>query len=104
MRAIQIKTTGGPEVMEVVEVPTPKPGAGQVLVKIEASGVNFIDTYLREGRYPAELPFIPGQEAAGTGGEAGRGGQWFCRGRSCGVEWNARERMQSSRARRLRTC
>ena len=66
MRAIQIKTTGGPEVMELVEVPTPKPAAGQVLVKIEASGVNFIDTYLREGRYPAELPFIPGQEAAGT--------------------------------------
>ena len=66
MRAIQIKTTGGPEVMELVEIPTPKPGAGEVLVKIEASGVNFIDTYLREGRYPAQLPFTPGQEAAGT--------------------------------------
>jgi NADPH2:quinone reductase len=66
MRAIQIKTTGGPEVMELVELPTPKPATRQVLVKIEASGVNFIDTYLREGRYPAQLPFIPGQEAAGT--------------------------------------
>ena len=52
MRAIQIKTTGGPEVMELVELPTPKPAAGQVLVKIEASGVNFIDTYLREGNPP----------------------------------------------------
>jgi NADPH2:quinone reductase len=71
MRAIQIKTTGGPEVMQVVDLPTPTPGAGQVLVKIEASGVNFIDTYLREGRYPAELPFIPGQEAAGTVVELG---------------------------------
>ena len=50
MRAIQIKTTGGPEVMELVELPTPKPATRQVLVKIEASGVNFIDTYLREGR------------------------------------------------------
>jgi NADPH2:quinone reductase len=66
MRAIQIKTTGGPEVMELVDLPTPRPAAGQVLVKIEASGVNFIDTYLREGRYPAQLPFTPGQEAAGT--------------------------------------
>ena len=64
MRAIQIKTTGGPDVMELVEIPTPKPGAGQVLVKIEASGVNFIDTYLREGRYPAQLPFIPGTRPA----------------------------------------
>jgi NADPH2:quinone reductase len=66
MRAIQIKTTGGPEVMELVDLPMPTPEAGEVLVKIEASGVNFIDTYLREGRYPAQLPFTPGQEAAGT--------------------------------------
>jgi NADPH2:quinone reductase len=61
MRAIQISSTGGPEVLELVELAVPKPGAGQVLVKIEAAGVNFIDTYLREGRYPATLPFIPGQ-------------------------------------------
>jgi NADPH2:quinone reductase len=47
-------------------VPTPEPGPGRVLVQIEASGVNFIDVYLREGRYPAQLPFVPGQEAAGT--------------------------------------
>jgi NADPH2:quinone reductase len=72
MRAIQIKKTGGPEVLEAVELPAPQPGAGQVLVKIEAAGVNFIDTYLREGRYPAELPFIPGQEAAGTVSEVGK--------------------------------
>ncbi len=86
MRAIQIKTTGGPEVMELVEVPTPKPGVGQVLIKIEASGVNFIDTYLREGRYPAELPFIPGQEAAGTVVEAGSGVSGFAPGDR--VAWN----------------
>jgi len=86
MRAIQIKTTGGPEVMELAEVPTPKPGAGHVLVKIEASGVNFIDTYLREGRYPAELPFIPGQEAAGTVVELGEGVSDFVVGDR--VAWN----------------
>jgi len=86
MRAIQIGTTGGPEVMETVELPTPEPGAGQVLVKIEASGVNFIDTYLREGRYPAELPFIPGQEAAGTVVELGAGVSGFVVGDR--VAWN----------------
>lgn len=86
MRAIQIKTTGGPEVMEVAEVPTPKPGAGQVLVKIEASGVNFIDTYLREGRYAAELPFIPGQEAAGTVVAVGSEAAGFAMGDR--VAWN----------------
>ncbi len=86
MRAIQIETTGGPEVMELVDVPTPKPGAGQVLVKIEASGVNFIDTYLREGRYPAQLPFIPGQEAAGTVVELGAEVSGFAVGDR--VAWN----------------
>ena len=66
MRAIQIQRTGGPEVLQAVAIPVPQPGAGQVLVRVHASGVNFIDTYLREGRYPAALPFVPGQEAAGT--------------------------------------
>jgi NADPH2:quinone reductase len=56
----------GPEVRTLRELPTPTPGSGQALIRIEASGVNFIDTYLREGRYPAQLPFIPGQEAAGV--------------------------------------
>ena len=66
MRAIQIAHTGGPEVMALRELPTPAPGPGQALVRIEACGVNFIDVYQREGRYPVQLPFIPGQEAAGT--------------------------------------
>lgn len=86
MRAIQIKKTGGPEVMELVELPAPKAKSGQVLVKIEAAGVNFIDTYLREGRYPAELPFTPGQEAAGTVVALGDGVSGFAVGDR--VAWN----------------
>ena len=66
MRAIQITQTGGPEVLALREVPTPTPGPGEALIQIEACGVKFIDVYFREGRYPAQLPFIPGQEAAGT--------------------------------------
>ena len=77
MRAIQIQKTGGPEVLEVTDLPVPQPGAGQVLVRIRAAGVNFIDTYLREGRYPAALPFVPGQEAAGTVEQLGEGVEEF---------------------------
>jgi NADPH2:quinone reductase len=66
MRAIQMTQTGGPEVMALRDLPTPAPGPGQALVRIEACGVNFIDVYQREGRYPVQLPFFPGQEAAGT--------------------------------------
>jgi NADPH2:quinone reductase len=80
VRAIQVKKTGGPEVLELVEIAAPKPAAGQVLVKVVASGVNFIDTYLREGRYPAELPFVPGQEGAGTVVELGEGVSGFAMG------------------------
>lgn len=66
MKAIQIHQTGGPEVLTEVDLPTPTPGPGQALIRIEASGVNFIDTYFREGRYPAALPYTLGQEAAGV--------------------------------------
>ena len=66
MQAIQILKTGGPEVLTLTTLPDPTPGPGQVLIRIEASGVNFIDTYFREGRYPAALPYTLGQEAAGT--------------------------------------
>jgi len=66
MQAIQITQTGGAEVLQLRELPTPVPGPGEALVQIEACGVNFIDIYLREGRYPSPLPFIPGQEAAGV--------------------------------------
>ncbi len=66
MKAIQITQTGGPEVMSVREVPTPVLGPGEVLIQVAASGVNFIDLYVREGRYADPVPFTPGQEAAGT--------------------------------------
>jgi NADPH2:quinone reductase len=66
MQAIEIFKTGSADVLELHEVPTPTPGDGQALIRVEASGVNFIDIYLREGRYPSKLPSIPGQEAAGT--------------------------------------
>lgn len=66
MQAIQIQQNGGPEVMELRDLPTPAPGAGEALVRLEASGVNFIDVYFREGRYPAPLPYTLGQEGAGT--------------------------------------
>ncbi|HUB34134.1 MAG TPA: quinone oxidoreductase, partial [Bryobacteraceae bacterium] len=66
MKAIQVKETGGPEKMQFVDVPTPTPGPGQALVRIAASGVNFIDVYFRMGLYKADLPLTPGSEAAGT--------------------------------------
>ena len=66
MRAIQILSNGGPEVLTLSTLPDPEPRAGEALIRIEASGVNFIDTYFREGRYPATLPYTLGQEAAGT--------------------------------------
>src|SRR5207248_4040139 len=60
------KQCGSPEAMEVVELPTPAPGPKQALVKIAASGINFIDVYFRTGLYKADLPFTPGMEAAGV--------------------------------------
>ena len=86
MRAIEVKKTGGPEVLELVDVPRPEPKTGEVLVRIAASGVNFIDTYFREGRYPAPLPFIPGQEAAGVVEQLGEGVTGFAVGDH--VAWN----------------
>jgi NADPH2:quinone reductase len=71
MKAIQVAQTGGPEVLTLVDLPVPTPKANEAVVKIEASGVNFIDVYFREGRYPSPLPFINGQEAAGVVTEVG---------------------------------
>src|SRR5213594_2533733 len=65
MKAIQVSQVGGPEVMRLVDLPVPTPKPNEALVQIKAAGVNFIDVYFREGRYPAPLPFINGQEAAG---------------------------------------
>jgi NADPH:quinone reductase len=66
MKAIQVSQTGGPEVMKLVELPVPDPKPNEAIVQIEAAGVNFIDVYFREGRYPAPVPFINGQEGAGV--------------------------------------
>src|SRR5215813_9401938 len=66
MKAIQIKKTGGPEVMEYIYLPVPAPKASEAVVNLKAAGVNLIDVYHREGRYPAQLPFVPGQEGAGV--------------------------------------
>ena len=66
MKAIQVQKTGGPEVLTLVDIPVPTPKPNEAVVKIAAAGVNFIDIYFREGRYPAQLPFVNGQEAAGT--------------------------------------
>jgi NADPH:quinone reductase len=73
MKAIQIRQTGGPDVMALVDIPVPQPGPGAALVKVRASGVNFIDVYYREGRYKADLPFILGQEGAGIVEKVGAG-------------------------------
>jgi len=66
MQAIQVSQTGGPEVLVPVDLPEPKPKANEALVEIKAAGVNFIDVYVREGRYPTPLPFVNGQEGAGV--------------------------------------
>src|SRR5262245_51376125 len=66
MKAIQVREPGGAEKMELVDVPVPVPGPGQALVRIAASGVNFIDVYFRAGLYKADLPMTLGSEAAGT--------------------------------------
>jgi NADPH2:quinone reductase len=66
MRAIRMTETGEPEVLVVAEVDTPEPGPGQVLVRVEAAGVNFVDTYHRGGLYPVTLPLTPGSEGAGS--------------------------------------
>ena len=71
MKAILISQTGGPDVLQYTDVPTPQPKPNEALVRIAAAGVNFIDVYHREGRYPVKLPFVLGQEGAGTITEVG---------------------------------
>lgn len=66
MRAIRATTPGGPDVLALADVPEPVPGPGEVLVEVQACGVNFIDTYRRSGVYPAPFPHVPGSEGAGT--------------------------------------
>ncbi len=72
-RALQFRTTGGPEVLEEVRLAVPDPGAGEARVRHSAIGVNFIDTYHRSGVYPATLPCVPGMEASGVVEAVGEG-------------------------------
>lgn len=73
MHAIEVAEIGGPEVLRCVEKPQPSPAAGEVLIKAEAVGVNFIDTYFRSGHYRREVPFVLGAEVAGTVAAVGDG-------------------------------
>jgi NADPH2:quinone reductase len=69
--AVQVTKTGGPEVLEPAEVDVATPKSGELLVDVAAAGVNYIDTYQRQGVYKMELPFVPGLEGAGTVAEVG---------------------------------
>ena len=80
MLAIQIARTGGPDVLEVVDLPTPSPGPGQILVRHEAIGLNFVDTYIRSGLYPVTPPLVLGSEAAGVVESVGEGVTRFAPG------------------------
>src|SRR5712692_8381044 len=71
MQAVQVQKSGGPEVLTLVDLPVPKPKPNEVVVKVSAAGVNFIDVYFREGRYATPLPFVNGQEACGIVSEVG---------------------------------
>ena len=75
MKAILVREFGGPEVLRLEEVPTPKPAAGQVLVRIHAAGVNPYDTYMRAGTYARKppLPYTPGSDGAGVVEAVGEG-------------------------------
>jgi len=77
MKAVVADPVGGPENLKYVDLPIPEPGPGEVLVKVEAIGVNFIDTYFRSGFYKApESPVKLGNEAAGTVVKTGQGANW----------------------------
>lgn len=66
MKAIQVPRQGGAEVLTLVDLPIPQPKPNEIVLKVSAVGINFIDVYYREGRYPIATPFVPGSEAAGT--------------------------------------
>jgi len=80
MQAIAITATGGPEVLTPTESPDPTPGDGQLLVRVAAAGVNYIDTYFRTGTYPVELPYVVGQEGTGEVLGCGAGVEEFAVG------------------------
>jgi NADPH2:quinone reductase len=73
MKLIQVQKHGGPEELQLTDAPIPQPAAGQAVVHVAATGVNFIDVYFRTGLYKADLPLTPGSEAAGTVEAVGEG-------------------------------
>ena len=73
MKAIQLEGFGGPDVLRLSELPVPSPGPGQIVARVEAAGVNFIDVYHRTGLYPNPLPLVPGMEGAGVVAAVGPG-------------------------------
>ena len=87
MHAIQVSQTGGPEVMRLAELPDPEPGDGELLVRVAAAGVNYIDCYHRNGTYPQPLPFVLGLEGVGrhaasraiAAGSSESGSTWWAR-------------------------
>ncbi len=106
MRAIEVAEHGGPEVLRYVEKPEPSPGPGELLIKAEAIGVNYIDTYFRSGAYPRETPFILGTEVCGTVAAVGDGVAALRVGRPGGdrkCRWRIRRILhRACRFRRLR--
>ena len=77
MHAIRVRATGGPEVLVWEEVPDPTPGPNELVVDVEAAGINFIEVYQRSGQYNMTMPFTPGGEAAGRVRETGSGVSTF---------------------------
>jgi NADPH2:quinone reductase len=73
MKAIQVQSTGGPDVLQIRDVPDPVPHAGEALVRVDTAGVNYMDVYFREGKYKAPLPFVPGGEGSGYVEAVGEG-------------------------------
>jgi len=80
MKAIRIEGFGGPDALRLVDVPVPSAGPGQIVVRVEAAGVNFIDVYHRTGLYPNPLPLVPGMEGAGVVAAVGPGVSLFREG------------------------
>ena len=77
MHAIEVAELGGPDVLQWREVATPTPGPGQMLVAMDATGVNYVDAYIRRGIYGTGLPFVPGSEGAGRVTQIGPGVEGF---------------------------
>ncbi len=86
MKAVRVHEFGGPEVLVYEDTPNPAPGVGEALVKIGASGINYIDIYYRTGQYPADPPFTSGQEAAGVVASVGDGVEGLSEGDNVAYE------------------